>query len=61
MLTDKNPGMGAWSRGSMPKFDPGEKVLAAEAKRQDLRAKTPVLSPGRHVYLALRPASTGYQ
>jgi len=44
-MTDKSPGMGPCSRDSMPKFDPGERgCLALRPRRQDLRAKTPVLA-----------------
>jgi len=51
-MTDKSPGMGPWSRDSMPKFDTGERVLAAEAKKAGFASKDTriIRRPPRHYY-----------
>jgi len=45
-MTDKSPGMGPWSRISMPKFDPlRERVLVAETKKAGIASEDTRLIP----------------
>jgi len=44
-MTYKSPGMGPWSRDSVPKFNPGERLLAAEAKKAGFASEDARLIP----------------
>jgi len=61
-MTNKSPGMGPWSRDSMPKFDPGERgCLPLRPKKAGFASKDTRHIPRPPCLIGNEACITGYR